>query len=131
MSDFGAFGGFGWREALIGVAAFIGIGAMVLVRLGRLSWPKRTKPVWKQDPAQFGEQVFRGAVEAELAELRQQVAGLRDEVEKLKAARTVSHQYGEAVSLAQQGMAAQAIAERCGISVAEAELVRALSHKGE
>jgi DNA-directed RNA polymerase specialized sigma24 family protein len=57
------------------------------------------------------------------------MAALKEEVSLLKAARNVSPQYGEAVTLAQKGMAPQQIAERCGISVAEAEMVCALSRK--
>ncbi len=121
----------GWREAVIGLAALIGLySVVVLVRLARLGRPpKPAAPVWKQDPAEFGEQVFKSGVEAELKDLREQLAALREEVEKLKAARAVSPQYGEALALAQQGLEAQAIAERCDISVAEAELVRALSQR--
>lgn len=121
----------GWREAVIGLAALIGLySVVVLVRLARLGRPPRpAAPVWKQDPAEFGEQVFKSGVEAELKDLREQLTVLREEVDKLKAARAVSPQYGEAVGLAQQGLDAEAIADRCGISVAEAELVRALSQR--
>lgn len=126
------FGTFGWREAVIGIAALIGIYAgIVIIRLSRVARPKRAAPEWTQNPARFGEQVFRSGVEAELKELREQIAALKEEVDKLKAARTVSPQYGEAVALAQQGLDAQAIAGRCGISVAEAEMVRALSNRKE
>lgn len=132
---------FGWREAVIGMAALVGIYAgIIIIRLSRVSRPKQdekpawrrdAEPAWKQDPAEFGEQVFRSGVEAELKDLREQVVALKEEVGKLKAARTVSPQYGEAVTLAQQGLDAQAIAERCGISVSEAEMVRALSRRQE
>jgi hypothetical protein len=132
---------FGWREAVIGMAALVGIYAgIIIIRLSRVSRPKQdaepawkqdAKPAWKQDPAEFGEQVFRSGVEAELKDLREQVVALKEEVDKLKAARTVSPQYGEAVTLAQQGLDAQIIAVRCGISVSEAEMVRALSRRQE
>lgn len=140
---------FGWREAVIGMAALVGIYAgIIIIRLSRVSRPKQdaepawkqnaepawkqdAKPAWKQDPAEFGEQVFRSGVEAELKGLREQVVALKEEVDKLKAARTVSPQYGEAVTLAQQGLDAQIIAVRCGISVSEAEMVRALSRRQE
>jgi hypothetical protein len=72
---------------------------------------------------------------AEQVRLQEEVALLRAEVAELNAAlssesRTASHaspQYEEAVGLARRGIDVQAIAERCGISVAEAELVRALA----
>ena len=73
--------------------------------------------------------MVKTGIETELAELRGEMAALKEEVSLLKAARNVSPQYGEAVTLAQKGMSAQQIAERCGISVAEAEMVCALSRR--
>ena len=122
------FENFGLRELVIGTAVLLGVySGIVIIRLSRMSRPQLPEPVWKQDPAEFGQQVVKTGIETELAELRGEVAALKDEVALLKAARNVSPQYGEAVTLAQRGMAAQQIAERCGISVAEAEMVRALS----
>ena len=119
---------FGLREMVIGTAVLLGVySGIVIIRLSRLSRPKPPEPVWKQDPAQFGEQALKSGIEAELAELRGELAALKVEVSLLKAARNVSPQYEEAVTLAQQGLAARQIAERCGISVAEAEMVCALS----
>ena len=59
------------------------------------------------------------------------VARLRDELTALRAASRVAPAYAEAVAMVQRGLDAQAIAERCGISVAEAELVRALSEQSD
>lgn len=119
---------FGLRELVIGTAVLLGIySGIVIIRLSRMPRPRPPEPVWKQDPSRFGEQVVKSGIEKELAELRGEVEALKDEVALLKAARNVSPQYGEAVTMAQQGVAAQQIAERCGISVAEAEMVRALS----
>ena len=122
------FENFGLRELVIGTAVLLGIySGIVIIRLSRLSRPSQAEPVWKSAPTQFGEQVLKTGIEAELAELRGEVAALKDEVALLKAARNVSPQYGEAVAMAQKGMAAYQIAERCGISVAEADMVCALS----
>ncbi|GAB1413891.1 MAG: hypothetical protein AMXMBFR31_06770 [Candidatus Desulfobacillus denitrificans] len=122
------FENFGLHELVIGTAALLGVySGIVIIRLARLSRPRAPAPVWKQDPAEFGQQVVNSGIEAELAELRGEVAALKEKVSLLEAARNVSPQYGEAVTLAQKGMAAPQIAERCGISVAEAEMVCALS----
>lgn len=71
------------------------------------------------------------ALEASNTELREEVASLREtlsaEIAALRNARSVSPQYGEAVVLAQRGLETDAIAERCGISISEAELVAALA----
>ena len=79
------------------------------------------------DASQFGEQLFRSSVEAELERMRAEVSGLKETIAQLKAARRVSPQYNEAMALAQRGMDKQIIAEECGISIGEAELVLALS----
>lgn len=75
----------------------------------------------------FGEQLYRSGVEADLERLRGEVAELKETIAQLKAARRVSPQYNEAMHLAQRGMDEQGIANQCGISIGEAELVLALS----
>lgn len=69
-------------------------------------------------------------VEEALDELRAELVTLRQEVNGLKTVRSMSPQYGEAMNLANRGASAQVIAGNCGISIAEAELVRALSREG-
>lgn len=70
-------------------------------------------------------------VEEALDEVRADLVALRQEVSGLKAVRSVAPQYGEAMTLAGRGESAQAIAGSCGISIAEAELLRALSREGD
>ncbi|MDQ8022698.1 MAG: DUF2802 domain-containing protein [Moraxellaceae bacterium] len=53
---------------------------------------------------------------------------LQEQVDKLRASQRVAPQYGEAVALARDGYDALSIAERCGISVSEAEMVRSLAN---
>lgn len=121
----------GWRELLILGAALVAVyGGITLYRLARV----RRGAHEGDDRARFGAQQFMRGVEEELAGLRAEVAalqeevgGLRTDVDNMKAARLVAPQYGEAMSLAQQGLDALTIADRCGIAVAEAELVCALS----
>lgn len=67
----------------------------------------------------------------ELRSLEQTQAEMRDEIERLKAERNVSPLYNEALNMAQHGLNAEGIASRCGISIAEAELVAALANKSE
>lgn len=120
----------GWRAALLGALVLVALyAAIALLRLLRMNRRGAARAAWKQDPVQFGEQQFMRGVEDELHQLREQLTELRAEVERLKSSRNVSPQYGDAVMLAQQGMDAHSIAERCGIAVAEAELVRALSQQ--
>jgi len=81
----------------------------------------------EQPASDFGEQLYRSGVEAELQQLRSEVAELKEIIAQLKAARRVSPQYNEAMLLAQRGMDELSIANQCGISIGEAELVLALS----
>lgn len=86
-------------------------------------------------PATFArhlEQASLGAdmrqLQVELAQARGEITRLRTEISQLQAAQHVSPLYGEAMTLAVRGLEAASIAGRCGISIAEAELVVALSN---
>lgn len=75
------------------------------------------------DSAQAGWQAAWSGVESELSRLK-------ESQESLQTQRHVSPQYGEAMVLARRGLEPEAVAERCGISVAEAGLVCALARGG-
>lgn len=83
----------------------------------------------------FGERLAdhlaRSDVEMEVQRMRDEMERMRVEVEELRASRRVSPQYAEAMELAQRGHSAQDVADRLGISLAEAELVHALSRGGK
>ncbi|HEX8987079.1 MAG TPA: DUF2802 domain-containing protein [Rhodocyclaceae bacterium] len=99
--------------------------------------PVYAAPVARPAPTpagDFGAEVARSRFDAETRQLREEVAQLREEIGQLrseladlKAARLVSPQYAEAMTMAQRGLTAQDLADRCGISLGEAELVWALS----
>ncbi|HZV55270.1 MAG TPA: DUF2802 domain-containing protein [Rhodocyclaceae bacterium] len=79
-------------------------------------------------PAQpFAATLAMTGLEAEVRKLRADVTALREELAEMKAARRVSPLYADAAALAQRGFDARGVAEECGISVAEAELVLAMS----
>lgn len=80
------------------------------------------------EPTGFGAELMRSHLEREIKQLRGELAALRDELAALKAARNVSPQYADAMALAQRGLTAQDVADRCNISLGEAELVWALAH---
>lgn len=103
------------------------------------------KPVAKP-VAGAGQDAFQ--LELELQRLRREVAGLRAALDVQQqeigglheamgqlrlqldgglAAQNASPEYSEALVFARRGLPVEAIAERCGITVAEAELVRALA----
>ncbi|QID16744.1 DUF2802 domain-containing protein [Nitrogeniibacter mangrovi] len=79
----------------------------------------------RRDVAQLREEL--DTQRGELTALRALVDGQAQAIEAARAAQRVSPIYGEALSLAQRGMSADVIAERCSISVAEAELVQSLA----
>lgn len=81
-------------------------------------------------PSDFARHLAAVEVEAEVRQLRADVAALRQELQELKSERTprrVSPLYAEAAALAERGFDARGVAEECGISVAEAELVLAMN----
>ncbi len=169
----------GWREALLGVVALLGLYVLVVVvRLRRLK--KRTAPPaaelaageplpepvppsaespagvplqrvepdfpWNEPPdaapvesvaLDAAAQRRLQATEAELTELRDEMSAMRGELaalreelakqlERVQAAQHVAPIYGDAMQMAVAGYDAAAIAERCGVARAEAELVVAL-----
>ena len=91
--------------------------------------------------SEFGEQLQAGIetqqlrqelarMEEEVVAQRGEIAALKEQLDILSSAQNVSPEYNEALVLARRGLDVETIAERCGISVAEAELVRALTQKG-
>lgn len=78
-----------------------------------------------------GMQTFVARQHAEIGALQLEIASLRAQLEEAAAgASSVSPEYSESLRLAGQGMTADEIAARCGITVAEAELVLSLSRSG-
>jgi len=66
------------------------------------------------------------AMAAELATLRETIAGVTADLDAIRRAPQSSGQYREAVEMAEQGLDAAAVADNCGISRAEADLIVAL-----
>jgi hypothetical protein len=77
--------------------------------------------------ASFPEQLAWSRLEAEVRQLRGELAALPLQVAALKATPRVSPMYADALDLARRGFDARGVAEECGISVAEAELVLAMA----
>lgn len=64
----------------------------------------------------------------EISDLNGEVRRLREQLERAEAAQSSSSpEYSEALALARHGMGADVIAARCGITVAEAELVLSIA----
>lgn len=81
----------------------------------------------RETPPSFSDHLLIVRLESAVAELRLEVADLREMLTELQTTRHVSPQYAEAMVMARRGLDAQSIAERCTISIGEAELVAALS----
>lgn len=65
--------------------------------------------------------------QGEIDRLVQDITELQDELARLRVQPTSSPEYSEALVLARQGLNAEMIASRCGITRAEAELVLSLA----
>ncbi len=92
---------------------------------------------WQEPPAHLAQEAFMRGVEIELAQMREELDALRGEfaalreemhrdVAQMRASHSVSPLYSDAMQMAMTGYGAEVIAERCGISRAEAELVASL-----
>lgn len=67
----------------------------------------------------------------ELSELGAGMQVQKAQLESTAVSQGVSPEYNEALVYARRGLGVEAIAERCGITVAEAELVCSLARRGE
>lgn len=104
--------------------------------------PEAAPARWETVPDGMAEEVLRQGLALELAQLREEVDAIRGELAalrsdmqhemaSLRASQSVSPIYGDAMQLAVSGYDAAAIAERCGIARAEADLVVALAKSQE
>ena len=127
------FSALGWKEAAFAVvvilALYVGFAMVRLIR------PSPGRQVPSDSPS--GEAPLRGlqtelmGIRAQLDALQAECDTLRGEIDQLKASRAVSPHYNDALTLAQKGMHAEDIAQACGISIGEAQLVRALARNRE
>jgi len=88
----------------------------------------------REAPPSFGSELARSQddtdarqLRSEVGRLRTEMTDLRQELSRMQATRNVSPQYTDAMTMAQRGLTAQDVADRCGISLGEAELIWALS----
>lgn len=104
--------------------------------------PEAVDEKWAQASEGLADEALRSGLAQELAQLRDEVDTMRGELAALRedmlqglaqvrASQTVSPIYGDAMQMAAAGYDPAAIAERCGIARAEAELVVALAKSQE
>jgi hypothetical protein len=118
-----------WREVLVVAIAVLAIYVAEVLLLLRWSGRRRLS-LWARNPASATENRALNAVSLEIAELRQQVARLQNEVDRLKSATPPAvSPYNQAIQMARQGLSASEVASGCGISRGEAELIVALYRK--
>ncbi len=107
-----------WYQVFVIAAAAVGFYALELwffLRAAR-----------KQAEHEAAGRARLDALGADVAALREQVAGLSADLSAVRRAPQSSGQYREAVEMAEQGRDAAAVADNCGISRAEADLIVAL-----
>lgn len=108
-----------WRELLLVVAVVLAVYIAEMLLLVRSNGGLR-KPRWLN-------MIHEKRVEAEL---RQEIEALRERVERLEASMPLQGgtddadtPYNRAILMARQGVEAAQLAEECGISRGEAELI--------
>lgn len=107
-----------WYQVFVVAAAAVGFYALEVWLFLRMARRQA-----EQDSARRSRLDELGA---EVAVLREQVAGLSSDLSAVRRAPQSSGQYREAVEMAERGLDAAAVAENCGISRAEADLIVAL-----
>jgi hypothetical protein len=118
-----------WRELLILVIAILAIYVAELLLVLRWSGASGLRWWRRRAPANQESSVVDPLLR-EIADLRRQVARLQGEVDKLQAAPAPSvSPYNQAIQMARQGASAAEVANGCGISRGEAELIVALYRK--
>ncbi len=124
----------GWRVVILVAVAIV--AAYLGVALLRLALLRGRKPAAETAPeraaasaAPAADALWKAEMEDEMRRLAQELNSVREEFAQLRAMKSMAPQYGDAVGLAQQGLSADDIAGRCGISVGEAELILALARK--
>jgi hypothetical protein len=98
---------------------------------------RNERPAWNEPPPRFAERQIVLSLERQVIQLREELdalrgafAALRDEtqssLEKSRRAQNISPIYGDAMQMALAGESAETIAGRCGVAMAEADLVVAM-----
>jgi len=116
-----------WRELLIVVVVVLAVYSAEMLLLLR---SKRAGRHGKSDATAL--QPRFEALESEIEELREQLLSFKGQLDQLKAAHppqanmSPSSPYSQAIQLAKQGADVSEVAENCGISRGEAELIVAM-----
>jgi hypothetical protein len=117
-----------WRELLIAVIAILAVYVAELLLLLRAGNARGLR-LWRRGAEAHSEHFAATALRRELADVHRQVAELRAELERLQAREQAPREqtpYAQAIDLARRGQPAVRVAESCGISRGEAELIVSL-----
>lgn len=124
------------KPLVITLGQLLSLAVLVLV-VGLVVWlwrrQQKSHPALLDGLSEAGHPLQDGPLRAEMESLRAQVSRLGQEVEALKASRASTPQqanYTQAIEMARQGQPVSEVANRCGISRAEAELIVAM-HGGK
>jgi Flp pilus assembly protein TadB len=107
-----------WAQVLVIVLAAIGLYVIELLSFMRAARRQARQELFARERLD--------AMAAELTALRERVDALGIALEDIRRGPKTSGQYREAVEMAERGLDAEALADNCGISRAEADLIVAL-----
>jgi len=130
---------FTWREFLIGsivaLALYVAVELLAFLRASRKPRPKPVHEVRQAHEAYHAPELRleKNGLETlreELSELRDHVASMQKEIDRLRVESEAPAPYSQAIRMVRQGLGPAEIAVACDISKGEAELIASL-HKGK
>ncbi len=118
-----------WRELVIVIVLVLAVYIAEMILLIRSNRRPSLSALWRKgsESARLGKEIER--LYTHLEELQEQVGNLHDELAKIKAVQLPPSAYPLAIQMAQAGHTPSQLAETCGISLSEADLIVALHRK--
>lgn len=115
-----------WPTVLIGLALIVAFNGGLFL-MYRYFVRRMDRPARPSNP----DTLLTNTLIQEVDDLKERVAELKAEVQNLKILKPPVSPYNQALHMAKQGFAALEVANSCGISRGEAELIIALYRKSK
>ncbi|MBZ0093023.1 MAG: DUF2802 domain-containing protein [Sulfuricellaceae bacterium] len=120
---------FTWRELIFVIVLVLAVYIAEMILLIRSNRRPSLSALWRRgsESGRLGKEIER--LNMHLEELQERIDDLQDELAKIKAVQPPPSVYPQAIQMAQAGRTPSQVAEACGISLSEADLIVALHRK--